>query len=128
MNTGGQLCYTGMLGQRNSNAHIGPGQRGKLTQHKDIIEIMRGTNAPYLFTAAESNPRDIIAKARKSQAVVRNGGFVFGKFFSACPLNWGSIVDKSGCITVRTRIERSIGELYPGCSRCRAITTRADVS
>ena len=63
---------------------------GKLPQHKDIVEIMRGTNAPYLFTAAESNPRDVITKARKAQAVVRNGGFAFGKFFSTCPLNWGS--------------------------------------
>ena len=63
---------------------------GKTTQHKDIVEIMRGTNAPYLFTAAESNPRDVIQKARKAQAVVRNGGFAFGKFFSTCPLNWGS--------------------------------------
>lgn len=90
MNTGGQLCYSGIKGQRNSNAGVGPGQRGKTTQSKDIVEIMRGTNAPYLFQAAESNPRDMIAKARKAQATVRNGGFAFGKLFSACPLNWGS--------------------------------------
>ena len=90
MNTGGQLCYSGIFGQRNSNAHVGKAQHGKTTQHKDIVEIMRGTNAPYLFTAAESNPRDVIQKARKAQAVVRNGGFAFGKFFSTCPLNWGS--------------------------------------
>jgi pyruvate ferredoxin oxidoreductase alpha subunit len=90
MNTGGQLCYSGILGQRNSNAYIGPKQRGKQTQHKDIVEILRGTNAPYLFTAAENNARDMIAKARKAQATVRNGGFAFGKFFSTCPLNWGS--------------------------------------
>ncbi|MHB9132229.1 MAG: thiamine pyrophosphate-dependent enzyme [Armatimonadota bacterium] len=90
MNTGGQLCYTGIFGQRNSNAPIGSCQIGKQTPHKDIVEIMRGTSAPYLFTAAESNARDMIMKARKAQETVRNGGFAFGKLFSVCPLNWGS--------------------------------------
>jgi pyruvate ferredoxin oxidoreductase alpha subunit len=94
MNTGGQLCYTGILGQKNSNAHVGPGQRGKKTHHKDIVEILRGTNAPYLFQAAESDPRDMIKKARKAQATVRNGGFAFGKLFSPCPLNWGSAPER----------------------------------
>ncbi len=90
MNTGGQLCYTGFKGQRNSNAHIGPGQRGKQTHHKDIIEILRGTSCSYLFEAGESNARDMITKARKAQATVRGGGFAFGKVFSVCPLNWGA--------------------------------------
>jgi len=120
MNTGGQLCYSGILGQRNSNAFIGPGQRGKTTQHKDIIEILRGTNAPYLFTGAESNARDLIAKARKAQATVRNGGFAFGKLFSPCPLNWGSdpengneIIDKvvKSCIHPLYEIEHGITTL-----------------
>jgi len=90
MNTGGQLCYTGFKGQRNSNAPIGPALRGKKTHHKDVIEILRGTECPYLFQAAESNARDMIAKARKAQATVRAGGFAFGKVFSVCPLNWGA--------------------------------------
>ena len=90
MNTGGQLCYTGIKGQRNSNAHLGPQQRGKTTHHKDIVEILRGTNCSYLFQAAESNASDMIKKARKAQATVRAGGFAFGKVFSTCPLNWGA--------------------------------------
>jgi len=90
MNTGGQLCYTGIFGQRNSNAPIGSCQIGKQTPHKDIVEILRGTNAPYLFTAAESNANDMIMKARKAQASARAGHFSFGKLFSVCPLNWGS--------------------------------------
>lgn len=60
MNTGGQLCYTGIFGQRNSNAPVGSCQIGKQTPHKDIVEILRGTNAPYLFQAAESHPNDMI--------------------------------------------------------------------
>jgi pyruvate ferredoxin oxidoreductase alpha subunit len=89
MNTGAQLCYTGMKGQRFSNAPLGPAQAAKKHHHKDIIEILRGTFAPYLFQAAESNARDMIQKARKAQATVRAGGFAFGKVLSVCPLNWG---------------------------------------
>jgi len=89
MNTGAQMCYSGFKGQKNSNAHIGPGQKGKTTHHKDIVEILRGTYAPYLFQAAEYQPMDMIRKARKAQATVRAGGFAFGKVFSTCPLNWG---------------------------------------
>jgi pyruvate ferredoxin oxidoreductase alpha subunit len=89
MNTGAQLCYTGIKGQRNSNAHIGKQQKGKTTHHKDIIEILRGTFAPYLASAAESKPQDMIRKARAAQQTVREGGFAFVKVFSVCPLNWG---------------------------------------
>lgn len=89
MNTGAQLCYTGFKGQRNSNAHLGPKQSGKLQHHKDIVEILRGTFAPYLATCAESHPQDMIRKARKAQETVRGGGFAFVKALSVCPLNWG---------------------------------------
>ncbi|MBI4177798.1 pyruvate synthase [bacterium] len=89
MNTGGQLCYTGIKGQICSNARLGPKQAGKLTHHKDIIEILRGTHARYLFQAVETFPVDFINKAHKSQKMVREGHFVFGKVFSVCPLNWG---------------------------------------
>lgn len=89
MNTGGQLCYTGIKGQISSNARLGPKQTGKLTHHKDILEILRGTHARYLFQAVETFPVDFINKARKSQQMVRAGHFVFGKVFSVCPLNWG---------------------------------------
>ncbi|MCG3125913.1 MAG: hypothetical protein CHACPFDD_00740 [Phycisphaerae bacterium] len=89
MNTGAQLCYSGFKGQKNSNAHVGKQQTGKRTHHKDIIEILRGTFAPYLATAAESHAADMIRKARKAQATVRAGGFAFVKALSVCPLNWG---------------------------------------
>jgi pyruvate ferredoxin oxidoreductase alpha subunit len=89
MNTGAQLCYTGFKGQINSNAHYGPQQHGKRTHHKDIVEILRGTFAPYIATAAESHALDMIRKARKAQETVRGGGFAFVKTLSVCPLNWG---------------------------------------
>jgi pyruvate ferredoxin oxidoreductase alpha subunit len=120
MNTGGQLCYTGLLGQRFTNANVGPQQKGKLQHHKDIVEILRGTHAPYLFQAAESNFRDLLAKARKAQKMVREGNFVFGRFFSPCPLNWGAepnmgfrIVDKAvkSCLFPLYEVEHGITRL-----------------
>ncbi len=94
MNTGNQVCYSGIEGQYNTNANVGPNQVGKPYAHKDITEIMRGTHAPYLFQAAETEERDMIAKARKAQNTVRDGDFAFGKLFSVCPLNWGMAPDK----------------------------------
>jgi pyruvate ferredoxin oxidoreductase alpha subunit len=120
MNTGGQLCYTGLLGQRFTNANLGPHQKGKLQHHKDIVEILRGTHAPYLFHAAESNYRDVLAKARKAQRMVREGNFVFGRFFSPCPLNWGAdpklgfrIVEKAvkSCLFPLYEVEHGVTKL-----------------
>ncbi len=101
MNTGGQLCYTGVRGQRFTNANVGPAEKGKRTHHKDIIEILRGTHAPYLFQASEYNYRDMILKARKAQQTMREGGFAFGRLFSVCPLNWGTEPDQGRPIAER---------------------------
>lgn len=120
MNTGGQLCYTGVLGQRFTNANLGPNQKGKGQHHKDIVEILRGTHAPYLFHAGLSNYRDLLAKARKAQKMVREGNFVFGRLFSPCPLNWGAdpkigykIVDKAikSCLFPLYEIEHGVTKL-----------------
>jgi pyruvate ferredoxin oxidoreductase alpha subunit len=111
MNTGGQLCYTGLLGQRFTNANLGPRQKGKLQHHKDIVEILRGTHAPYLFHAGINNYRDMIAKARKAQKMVREGNFVFGRFFSPCPLNWGAD-QKTGFKIVEKAVKSCLFPLY----------------
>ena len=120
MNTGGQLCYTGLLGQRFTNANLGPQQKGKLQHHKDIVEILRGTHAPYLFQATESNYRDLLMKARKAQRMVRAGNFVFGRFFSPCPLNWGAdprmgfrVADKAvkSCLFPLYEVEHGVTKL-----------------
>ncbi|MGE0479449.1 MAG: thiamine pyrophosphate-dependent enzyme [Phycisphaerae bacterium] len=89
MNTGAQMCYTCFKGQVAANAHVGAQQTGKRQHHKDVIEILRGTFAPYLATIAESHAPDAIRKARRAQATVRAGGFAFVKALSVCPLNWG---------------------------------------
>ncbi|RMF79738.1 MAG: pyruvate synthase [Planctomycetota bacterium] len=111
MNTGAQLCYTGFKGQRNSNAHVGPQQAGKKHHHKDIIEILRGTFAPYIATIAESHAQDMVRKARKAQATVREGGFAFVKALSVCPLNWGA-EDHVGPSAIEAAVNACLHPLY----------------
>ncbi|MFO0837572.1 MAG: thiamine pyrophosphate-dependent enzyme [Phycisphaerae bacterium] len=111
MNTGAQLCYTGFKGQKNSNAAVGPKQAGKLQHHKDIIEIMRGTFAPYIATASETQALDMIRKARKAQQTVRDGGFAFVKTLSVCPLNWG-LGDHVGPSAVQAAVDACLFPLY----------------
>lgn len=111
MNTGAQLCYTGFKGQFCSNAHLGKNQSGKRSHHKDIIEILRGTFAPYIATAAESHSLDMIRKARRAQATVRAGGFAFVKTLSVCPLNWG-MDEHVGPSSVEAAVNACLHPLY----------------
>lgn len=111
MNTGAQMCYSGYKGQKNSNAFVGAQQTGKRTHHKDIMEILRGTFAPYLATTAESHALDMIRKARKAQATVRAGGFAFVKTLSVCPLNWG-MQEHVGPSAVEAAVNACLHPLY----------------
>jgi pyruvate ferredoxin oxidoreductase alpha subunit len=88
MNTGTQLSFSTPLGHSTSTSHVGPGERGKSFHHKDTAQIMAATNAPYVFTGAETNPRDLIRKAAVAQKVAKEEGFAFGKVISFCPLGW----------------------------------------
>ncbi len=86
-NTGSQLSFTVPLGHQTSTSHFGPYQHGKTTHHKDTAQIFSACNIPYVFTAAESNYRDMIRKAAKAQKIAEQG-LVFGKLISMCPLAW----------------------------------------
>jgi pyruvate ferredoxin oxidoreductase alpha subunit len=88
MNTGNQLSFAVPKGFSSSTSHVGPAQVGKQFGHKDNAQIFSACNIPYVFTATEANPSDLIKKAAKAQWYSKNDGFVFGKLFSACPLNW----------------------------------------
>jgi pyruvate ferredoxin oxidoreductase alpha subunit len=111
MNTGSQLCYSGFKGQQATNAQVGPCQTGKRQHHKEIIEILRGTFAPFLATAAETHAPDMIRKARKAQATVRAGGFAFVKALSVCPLHWG-IDEHIGPSAVEAAVLACLHPLY----------------
>src|SRR5512134_2903192 len=86
-NTGSQLSFTVPLGHSTSTSNYGPAQKGKSTHHKDTAQIFRAANVPYVFTAADTSPRDMIRKAAKAQKYAEEG-LVFGKFISFCPLAW----------------------------------------
>ncbi len=86
-NTGSQLSFTVPLGHSTSTSNYGPYQHGKSTHHKDTAQIFVACNIPYVFTAAENDPRDMIRKAAKAQKYSEEG-LVFGKLISMCPLAW----------------------------------------
>jgi len=90
MNTGSQLSYSTPLGHMTSTSHVGSHQAGKWFHHKDTPQIMAACHIPYVFTAAQSYPEDLIRKAAKAQWYAQNAGPVYGKILIACPLNWRS--------------------------------------
>ncbi|MCD6385146.1 pyruvate synthase [Candidatus Sumerlaeota bacterium] len=87
-NTGAQLSFTSPPYMITSTSNVGPKQVGKQIFHKDTPQIMAATHIPYVFTACEVNPTDLIKKAAKAQWYARNEGLVFGKLLSFCPLSW----------------------------------------
>lgn len=99
MNTGAQLSYTTPLGHKTSTSSVGPKQVGKQYHHKDTCQIMAATHIPYVFSAVEGYPQDLIKKAAKAQWYANNEGMVFGKILSFCPLNWRSKEDSGTAVT-----------------------------
>jgi pyruvate ferredoxin oxidoreductase alpha subunit len=88
MNTGAQLSYSTPFGHRTSTSEIGSKLRGKRFHHKDAAQIFAASHVPYVFTAAEGYPEDLMRKAAKAQWYAKHEGFVYGKVLSFCPLNW----------------------------------------
>ena len=88
MNTGAQLSYSTPLGHRTSTSEVGARRKGKATQHKDTAQIFAATHVPYVFTASEGYPEDLMRKAAKAQWYAKHEGLTYGKILSFCPLNW----------------------------------------
>ncbi len=88
MNTGAQLSYSTPQGHRTSTSEIGPKRHGKITHHKDTPQIFAAAHLPYIFTASEGYPEDLMRKAAKAQWYAKNEGMTYGKILSFCPLNW----------------------------------------
>jgi pyruvate ferredoxin oxidoreductase alpha subunit len=93
MNTGAQLSYSTPLGHRTSTSEVGSKRRGKLSHHKDTAQIFAATHIPYVFTASEGYPEDLMRKAAKAQWYAKNEGLTYGKILSFCPLNWATTDD-----------------------------------
>jgi pyruvate ferredoxin oxidoreductase alpha subunit len=93
MNTGAQLSYSTPLGHRTSTSEVGPKLPGKLYHHKDTAQIFAACHLPYVFTASEGYPEDLMRKVAKAQWYAQHEGLVYGKILSFCPLNWRTTDD-----------------------------------
>jgi pyruvate ferredoxin oxidoreductase alpha subunit len=93
MNTGAQLSYSTPMGHRTSTSEVGASRRGKISHHKDTAQIFAATHIPYVFTASEGYPEDLMRKAAKAQWYAKNEGLTYGKILSFCPLNWTTTDD-----------------------------------
>jgi len=93
MNTGAQLSYSTPIGHRTSTSEVGKVLPGKRYHHKDTAQIFAACHLPYVFTASEGYPEDLMRKVAKAQWYAKNEGFVYGKILSFCPLNWRTTDD-----------------------------------
>jgi pyruvate ferredoxin oxidoreductase alpha subunit len=88
MNTGGQLSYSTPLGHRTSTSEVGSKLFGNRFHHKDTAQLFAACHLPYVFTASEGYPEDLMRKVAKAQWYAKREGMVYGKILSFCPLNW----------------------------------------
>jgi pyruvate ferredoxin oxidoreductase alpha subunit len=93
MNTGAQLSYSTPLGHRTSTSEVGSRSPGKRYHHKDTAQIFAACHLPYVFTASEGYPEDLMRKVAKAQWYAKREGLVYGKILSFCPLNWRTTDD-----------------------------------
>ncbi|MGM9987372.1 MAG: thiamine pyrophosphate-dependent enzyme [Bacillaceae bacterium] len=111
MNTGSQMSYSTPLGHMTSTTMVGKHLQGKTFHHKDTPQIMASTNIPYVFTAAEAFPQDLVKKAAKAQWYAQNVGTVYGKILITCPLNWKS-EDRYGETIMKAAVDSCFFPLY----------------
>lgn len=93
MNTGAQLSYSTPFGHRTSTSEVGSTLPGKRYHHKDTAQIFSSCHIPYVFTASEGYPEDLMRKAAKAQYYAKREGLAYGKVLSYCPLNWRTADD-----------------------------------
>lgn len=111
MNTGAQLSYSTPLGHRTSTSNVGTMIKGKTFNHKDTVQIMAGTDIPYIFTGVDAFPQDLIKKAAKAQWYAKNVGTVYGKILITCPLNWKTD-EKEGSTILEKAVNCNFFPLY----------------
>lgn len=111
MNTGSQLSYSTPVGHMTSTSGVGKAQKGKKGHHKDTAQILAACNIPYVFTAAESYPQDLLQKAAKAQWYATHMGTAYGKLLCACPLNWKTS-DNKGHDLVKAAVDSCFFPLY----------------
>jgi pyruvate ferredoxin oxidoreductase alpha subunit len=111
MNTGAQLSYSTPFGHRTSTSEVGRARRGKITHHKDTPQIFAAAHIPYVFTASEGYPEDLMRKAAKAQWYAGHMGMTYGKILSFCPLNWTTTDDAAESV-LQVAIDACFFPLY----------------
>jgi len=111
MNTGAQLSYSTPVGHRTSTSEVGARLAGKRYHHKDTAQIFAACHVPYVFTASEGYPEDLMRKAAKAQWYAKREGMVYGKILSYCPLNWRT-PDDGAEVVLQAAIDSCFFPLY----------------
>ncbi|MCK5524852.1 MAG: hypothetical protein KAI83_17130 [Thiomargarita sp.] len=111
MNTGSQLSYSTPMGHRTTTSEVGSVGSGKNFHHKDTAQIFSACHLPYVFTASEGFPEDLMRKVAKAQWYAKREGLVYGKIMSFCPLNWG-VRDDAGQPVMQAAIDCCFFPLY----------------
>ena len=111
MNTGSQMSYSTPLGHRTSTSHVGKSEEGKRFHHKDTVQLMAATHMPYVFSAVEGFPADLMRKVAKAHWYSKHEGIVYGKILSFCPLNWGT-PDDEGANVMQSTVDSCFFPLY----------------
>jgi pyruvate ferredoxin oxidoreductase alpha subunit len=111
MNTGSQMSYSTPMGHRTSTSHVGAKEEGKRFHHKDTVQLMAATHVPYVFSAVEGFPVDLMRKVAKAHWYAKNDGLVYGKILSFCPLNWGT-PDDEGANVMQLAVDSCLFPLY----------------
>jgi pyruvate ferredoxin oxidoreductase alpha subunit len=111
MNTGAQLSYSTPLGHRTSTSEVGAALAGKRYHHKDSAQIFAACHLPFVFTASEGYPEDLMRKVAKAQWYAKREGLVYGKILSFCPLNWRTADDGAEAV-LQAAIDSCFFPLY----------------
>ena len=64
-----------------------------LCHRTSTADIFAACGLPYVFTASEGYPEDLMRKVAKGQWYVKNEGMAYGSILSYCPLHWRAADD-----------------------------------
>jgi len=74
-------------------------------------DIFAACRVPYVFTASEGHPEDLMRKVAKAQWYAKNEGMVYGNVMSYCPLHW-SAPDDAAQSVLQAAIDSCFFPLY----------------
>jgi pyruvate ferredoxin oxidoreductase alpha subunit len=88
-----------------------PAPASALGRAAPTADIFAACGLPYVFTACEGHPEDLMRKVAKAQWYVKNEGMVYGKVLSYCPLHWRAPDDAAQAV-LQAAIDSCFFPLY----------------